>query len=67
MFITFDDKESSYVYKTSNIITVQYIQGENFFIIQFDGGVVQQYFYDTPAHCLNAFIIVRDQLKGVVE
>lgn len=65
MFITFDDKESSYIYKMSNIITVQYIQGKDFFIIQFDGGIVQEYLYHTPAHCLNAFISVRDQLKGV--
>ena len=65
MFIAFSDKESSYIYKANNIVTVQYIQGKDFFIIQFNDGTIQEYLYYTPAHCLNAFISVRDQLKGV--
>lgn len=66
MFVFFDDKESSYIYKVSNIVTVQYIHDKDFFVIQFNDGTVQEYIYETPAQCLNAFIIVRDQLKGEI-
>jgi hypothetical protein len=65
MFIAFADKESSYIYKATNIVGVQHINGEDFFIIQFNDGTVQNYCYNRLEECLEAFIHIQDQLKGV--
>lgn len=66
MFIYFADKESSYIYKATNIVGIQHINGEDFFIIQFNDGTVQEYLYNSLEECLDSFVFIRDQLRGVV-
>jgi hypothetical protein len=67
MFIAFSDKESSYIYKANNIASVQHINGENFFVIQFDSGMVQEYLYDRMEECLETFLHIREQLGAYYE
>ena len=67
MFIAFSDKESSYIYKATNIVGIQHINGENFFVILFDSGVVQEYLYDRMEECLEAFTHIREQLGAYYE
>ena len=66
MFVAFNDKESSYIYKMSNIVGVQHINDKDFFVMQFNDGTVQEYIYDTPFECFNAFTMVRNQLTGEI-
>ena len=64
MFVSFWDNAGSYCYNASHIIVVQKPNDMNTFIIQFDGGVVQKYDYNSPDIAFTMYKACVQQLRG---
>lgn len=64
MFASFWDNTGSYCYNANHIIAVQKLNNMSTFIIQFDGGVVQKFDYNSPDIAHTMYNAVVQQLKG---